>query len=60
MKVLNQWTARRLRHAALPFAGLVLDFRGHGESERPAHGYRVSRLARDCLDFLEAVDGISN
>jgi non-heme chloroperoxidase len=32
---------------------LALDFRGHGESERPGHGYRVSRLARDCLDFLD-------
>jgi non-heme chloroperoxidase len=35
------------------FRCLALDFRGHGESERPAHGYRVSRLARDCLDFLD-------
>lgn len=35
------------------FRCLALDFRAHGESERPAHGYRVSRLARDCLDFLD-------
>jgi non-heme chloroperoxidase len=35
------------------FRCLALDFRGHGESERPTHGYRVSRLARDCLDFLD-------
>jgi non-heme chloroperoxidase len=35
------------------FRCLALDFRGHGESERPKHGYRVSRLARDCLDFLD-------
>lgn len=32
---------------------LALDFRGHGESERPQHGYRVSRLAGDCRDFLD-------
>lgn len=32
---------------------LALDFRGHGESDRPEHGYRISRLARDCLDFLD-------
>jgi non-heme chloroperoxidase len=32
---------------------LALDFRGHGQSDRPTHGYRVSRLARDCLDFLD-------
>jgi non-heme chloroperoxidase len=35
------------------FRCLALDFRGHGESARPSYGYRVSRLARDCLDFLE-------
>jgi non-heme chloroperoxidase len=35
------------------FRCLALDFRGHGESERPTYGYRVSRLARDCLDFLD-------
>ena len=35
------------------FRCLALDFRGHGESDRPAHGYRVARLARDCLDFLD-------
>lgn len=34
------------------FRCLALDFRGHGESERPSYGYRVSRLARDCRDFL--------
>ena len=38
------------------FRCLALDFRGHGESERPPYGYRVSRLARDCLDFLEHLD----
>jgi non-heme chloroperoxidase len=35
------------------FRGLALDFRGHGESDAPSYGYRVSRLARDCLDFLD-------
>lgn len=35
------------------FRCLALDFRGHGESERPTYGYRVSRLARDCSDFLD-------
>ncbi|GKS58569.1 hypothetical protein YTPLAS18_20960 [Nitrospira sp.] len=35
------------------FRCLALDFRGHGESERPEHGYRVSRLARDVSDFLD-------
>jgi non-heme chloroperoxidase len=35
------------------FRCLALDFRGHGESDRPTHGYRVARLARDCFDFLD-------
>jgi non-heme chloroperoxidase len=35
------------------FRCLALDFRGHGESDRPNYGYRVSRLARDCLEFLD-------
>jgi non-heme chloroperoxidase len=35
------------------FRCLALDFRGHGESDRPTYGYRVSRLARDCLEFLD-------
>ncbi len=35
------------------FRCLALDFRGHGESDRPTYGYRVSRLARDCLDFFD-------
>lgn len=35
------------------FRCLALDYRGHGESDKPGHGYRVSRLARDCLDFLD-------
>jgi pimeloyl-ACP methyl ester carboxylesterase len=32
----------------------VLDHRGHGESEKPASGYRISRLAKDFEDFLVA------
>ena len=35
------------------FRCLAIDFRGHGKSERPNFGYRVSRLARDCWDFFE-------
>ena len=43
----------QLEGLSAAFRCLALDFRGHGESERPTHGYRVSRLARDCLDFLD-------
>jgi non-heme chloroperoxidase len=45
--------AAQLEALSDTFRCLALDFRGHGESERPVHGYRVSRLAKDCLDFLD-------
>ncbi|MEQ8232622.1 MAG: alpha/beta hydrolase [Gammaproteobacteria bacterium] len=35
---------------------IALDMRGHGESPKPAHGYRVARLAADLQDFLVAHD----
>ncbi|MGP4015044.1 alpha/beta fold hydrolase [Saccharopolyspora sp. 5N708] len=35
---------------------VAVDHRGHGESDRPRHGYRVSRLAADLRDLLEALD----
>lgn len=30
----------------------ILESRGHGESELPKHGYRLSRLAKDANEFL--------
>jgi alpha-beta hydrolase superfamily lysophospholipase len=38
------------------FRVIVYDHRGHGESEKPRHGYRVARLAKD-LDDHRAVVG---
>ncbi|UNX56108.1 alpha/beta hydrolase [Georgenia sp. TF02-10] len=35
---------------------ITLDLRGHGDSDKPAHGYRVARLAKDLFDLLEALD----
>ncbi len=35
---------------------IALDHRGHGESGEPGHGYRVSRLAADLKEVLEALD----
>lgn len=32
-----------------------LDMRGHGESEKPDHGYRISRLACDLNDFISGL-----
>jgi non-heme chloroperoxidase len=35
---------------------IAMDHRGHGASEKPEHGYRVSRLAADLRDVLEALE----
>lgn len=34
----------------------AIDLRGHGESSKPDYGYRISRLAADLNDLLEALD----
>ncbi|WP_419906441.1 alpha/beta fold hydrolase [Hoeflea sp.] len=33
----------------------ALDWRGHGESEKTGHGYRIARFAKDLHDFVEAL-----
>ena len=35
---------------------IAVDMRGHGESPKPLHGYRVARLAGDLHDFLTQHD----
>jgi pimeloyl-ACP methyl ester carboxylesterase len=35
---------------------IAVDHRGHGRSEKPTHGYRVSRLAGDLRDLVQALD----
>lgn len=35
---------------------ITIDLRGHGNSDKPSHGYRVPRLARDLYDVLSALD----
>jgi non-heme chloroperoxidase len=35
---------------------IALDPRGHGESDKPAFGYKISRLAKDVRDVIEALD----
>jgi len=38
------------------FRVIALDMRGHGESEKPGFGYKISRLAKDVFDVIEALD----
>ncbi|ELZ02148.1 alpha/beta fold hydrolase [Natrialba aegyptia] len=35
---------------------VAFDHRGHGESERPGHGYRISRLAMDLKELVDHLD----
>lgn len=35
---------------------IAVDMRGHGQSEKPAHGYKIPRLAQDLKDVLDALD----
>ena len=32
---------------------ITVDFRGHGESGKPTHGYRIARLAADVAELLD-------
>lgn len=31
---------------------VAIDMRGHGQSAKPSHGYRIARLAKDLYEFL--------
>lgn len=35
---------------------ITLDLRGHGESDKPEHGYRIARLAADLRDLIETLE----
>jgi len=38
---------------------IAIDMRGHGESDKPDHGYRIQRLSADVHEFL-AANGLTN
>ena len=60
--LIHGWTfsgrffVRNVDALAEGFRVITLDLRGHGDSEKPDHGYRVPRLARDLYDLLDALD----
>ena len=41
---------------------VALDMRGHGDSEKVQHGYKIHRLAKDLHDVLQALEkcGLTN
>ena len=57
--LLHGWgqTRAMFRHQVEGLSGsrrvVTLDFRGHGESDKPHHGYRIARLATDVVELLD-------
>ena len=53
-------TAEQFRHQLEGLSDryhvIALDLRGHGESDKPAFGYKISRLAKDVRDAIEAIE----
>jgi non-heme chloroperoxidase len=51
----DQWY-NQVNHFSQNYRVLALDMRGHGESSKPEHGYRIYRLSQDVREFMEALD----
>ena len=52
----RQYSSQINFFAAREYHVLSFDPRGHGESDKPTFGYRVSRMARDLWNLLDHVD----
>ena len=50
-----QW-AKQIEEFSRTHRVTAVDMRGHGESSKPNHGYRIARLAADLNDLIEALD----
>ena len=48
--------AKQLAGLSDRYRVIAVDMRGHGESPKPLHGYRVARLAEDLHEFLTQHD----
>ncbi|NOH17274.1 alpha/beta fold hydrolase [Clostridium cochlearium] len=44
---------RNINELSKDYKIIAMDLRGHGNSEKPEHGYRISRFAKDIEEFLE-------
>lgn len=62
MVLVHGWTAshRSFRYQVEHFKKIMrvisIDLRGHGDSQKPQFGYRISRLAKDLDDLLTALN----
>lgn len=60
--MIHGWTfSGRFFHRNVPVLSeharvITLDLRGHGDSDKPDHSYRIARLAADLRDVLQALD----
>ncbi|QEI06417.1 alpha/beta hydrolase [Pigmentiphaga aceris] len=45
----------QLEGLASHYRVIAVDMRGHGDSDKPAHGYRIQRLAKDLDDVMAAL-----
>lgn len=52
----GQFFEKNIPDLAEDYQVLAYDHRGHGESETPGHGYRISRLAMDFKELLDQLD----
>ncbi len=50
-----QWEAQ-IAHFAATHRVIAMDMRGHGESEKADHGYRIARLAKDVRELILELD----
>jgi non-heme chloroperoxidase len=50
-----QWW-KQIDHFSQNYRVTAYDHRGHGESDKPSHGYRISRLAADLNDMISELD----
>ena len=53
-------TAEQFKHQveglSARYRVIAVDMRGHGESDKPEFGYKISRLAKDVHDMIQALD----
>ncbi len=47
--------AEQIRALSVYYRVIAVDMRGHGDSARPTHGYRVARLATDLHELLNGL-----
>lgn len=50
------WWRKQIPELSKRYRVIAVDMRGYGESEKPSHGHRVARHAKDIYDIIEGLD----